>query len=246
LVKVLEHGDPWAKKCAVIALGRIGPEARRTLPQLWPLFQTEDDYTKADIARTAWRLDPASIDTTLPWLRSHVTEQLKASESGEGVGYALLSALDLLGEMGPAALPALPDILLGLSSREPSIAFSSAWAACRIAPDEHAEALNVLRRIDQTPDPKVSRNEKAVYFARIGAAGALWQVEPDRRAEIQQRITELLKDWSYQGSYESIPATDETLIPALRAILDDPAEREIHPMANDALVAVSGERAERW
>src|SRR5688572_22901165 len=59
LTKALGDREVWVRKCAVIALGRIGPSARPSVNGLNALLAAnEPAYTRADIARTLWRIEP--------------------------------------------------------------------------------------------------------------------------------------------------------------------------------------------
>ncbi|MHC4137380.1 MAG: HEAT repeat domain-containing protein [Planctomycetota bacterium] len=105
LLSVLEY--PFTTICdeAVSALHKLGPAARAAIPQLRKLTKKESVITRLYAAKALWRVtgDPKeALPTLLAVLNS--VEPVDRLDSP----FQLLLAVDILGEMGPAAGQAAP------------------------------------------------------------------------------------------------------------------------------------------
>lgn len=258
LVKVLEDGGSWARKCAAISLGRIGPAAITSIPILRSLLESEiEDYTKADVARALWQIDPAQLKEILPLAESLVTSNLEIAVQGEGTPYALMSALDLLGEIGTNAIAALPTVLEASGFDDPLVQLSASWAAWRIDASQRHMTTNALWKLvgaENYPleDFKMftglaeSKRERESYHLRIAAVAMLWQIGPESRAMLQPIMRHLLKQWNHWTSMKSIIPQDQALAPVLRELLSDDSCRDIHSLVEAVFDKVTSADAERW
>lgn len=120
----------WAVKCAVSALGRIGPQARDAIPALRKRFDSGADY-RMDAARALFLIEPGMSAESVPFLKDVVAGQRKATGSNEPMGGRFFDAIELLGQMGAAAedaIPVLEDQLQGGARTR------AAWSLWRIDP----------------------------------------------------------------------------------------------------------------
>jgi hypothetical protein len=222
------------------------------------MVDKEDDYTKIDIARTLWRIDSNQFALAAPLAQSLVAAKLENACHTGNFGNDVTSALDLLGEMGTNARSVSPRLREGLRANDALLRFSVAWASCRIAPEEKQLAMQTLQdlvrpgkaRARGSNDSFVRAREREAhgqreYFAGLAAAGALWQLQPDRRPELQRLILLLLEEWEQWAAYE-FPSDEQVLIPPLNEILKDPAAPAAHPLAGSVLAEISGSAGERW
>ena len=100
----LESGNPWVptgvRRMAATVLGQIGQAARTAIPVLTQLRTSTNAATRAQAALALWRItDDAQYISTL-------TADLEKAKDID----AIQQNLDALGEMGPAAIVALPAI----------------------------------------------------------------------------------------------------------------------------------------
>ncbi len=258
LVRVVEAGGPWARKCAVISLGRIGPAATASLPVLRLLLEKEDErYTKADIARSLWRIDPGQLQPTLATAQSIVEKELLAASSEGRISFGLMSALDLLGELGTNALRALPMILESTRFDDPHVQLCAAWAAWQVEPAQTSLATNVLWKLAGIENYSLedfktftflaeAKRERESYHIRIAALAMLWQIEPESRTKVKPVMEQLLKRWTYWTGMKRIIPEDQVLAPVLKALLSDDSRGEIHALVQEVLDQVTSADAERW
>jgi HEAT repeat protein len=115
---------------AAQVLGKIGPPARPALPCLSALLTETNASTRHQAILALWRIDH---DTNLVELA--VRETAVAHEDSTRKRF-----LEVLGEMGPAARPAVP-VILSLITNAPSPAKSSPTSV-------PAAARSALRRVD--------------------------------------------------------------------------------------------------
>lgn len=260
LVRVLEAGGPWARKCAAISLGRIGPPAKAAIPALRDRHHKEDsNYTRADFARALWRIDHGQIETSLAMARSIVEEELRAAISGDRISYGLMSALDLLGELGTNATPAMPVLMKALQFDDSHVQLCAAWAAWQIDGAQRTAATNVLWKLlgvenfpmedfGQGPFSGLAslKRDRESYRIRVAAAGMLWQIEPESRNALGPNLKQLLREWNLWTNMKSVIPEEVALAPALEEFMKDETYRDLHPVAEAAFDDVTGAKAERW
>ena len=104
VTELLHDTNGLVRAAAAQALGRIGPDASQSAPELKPLIQDKDAAVRTEAVRALGRIGKeTSVPMLIELLRSNITDVREA-------------AFDALGEMGPAskaALPALTEILRG-------------------------------------------------------------------------------------------------------------------------------------
>jgi HEAT repeat protein len=94
----------YVRAAAAVALGKIGPPAASALPALKAALQESNSYLRGQAAVATWRV-AADADTALPIL---LKEMPAAAESQKWDWIAAL------GEMGPRARAAVPQLLVEL------------------------------------------------------------------------------------------------------------------------------------
>lgn len=260
LIDVLRSGGPWAQKCAAISLGRIGPAAKAAIPILHERLDKEDsNYIKADIARALWRIDPDQSGVALTAAQSIVEHELRAADAEERISYGLMSALDLLGELGTNAAVAMPVVAKALRFNDSHVQLCAAWAAGQIEPTQTRSSTNVLWRlvdVENYPSEDFGngpfsglaslKRDRESYHIRVAAAGMLWQMDPKAKSRLKPVVKQLLKEWNQWTSMKSIIPEDVAVVPALEEVKKDGECRELHSIAEEVLEDVNSAKAERW
>jgi len=260
LIVALKSSEEWTRKCIYIALGRIGPAASNAIPTLRAAL-TNETYlpARADIARALWRIDSNQIELVSAAVRQCLNERSEVQRNG-GVTYDFLSALDLIGEMGPRATRFDADVRRNLDSQDLNIQFNAAWALLRISPDRATPARATLRRLtglDEYPLEHIGSDEwgkglselkrqRESFHLRMAAAGALWQSSEDLKTPLTALISDLVRDWDYFTSMKHPVPETRAAVPALVAIVQDPSRARVHSAAREALRAINGSDGERW
>jgi len=176
------------------------------------------------------------------------------------VTYDFLSALDLIGEAGPAARSFVPRLQQYLQLETPLIRFGAAWALWRVAREESdtaASALQQLVGVEGYPLDIIGPDEwgKALsdlkrqresFHLRMAALGALWQMHEEARPFCEMAMTDLLRDWLFFTSMTGVIPEEQAAVPALQAILNNPAYADIHLQAQSAFRLICGAAGERW
>ena len=256
LLDATKMEQSWLRKCAIIALGRVGPAAKTAAPKLQAMIQNETDYTKADIARTLWQIDPSYAEVSRVLATSILAGELKkASQS-----FVVASTLELLGEMGTNSQSSLPVVLEGLKSDAPMVRLAAAWTASRIDREQTPLAMQVFSNLlvfDHYAGPNFGpseigkalaelKREESSYPARLAAAGALWQLSPSSRMVLKNLVAGLLRDWRRHMNSSDRIRDEKVLIPILQDILNDSAFSEIHPTAEFVLLEITGTHGMYW
>jgi HEAT repeat protein len=157
-----DHGNPAA---AMAALGCIGSEARSVVPELCRLLRDREWSLREPAAAALNKIDPAAAEKEIPRLLEamrHGNEELRYAAS---LSLALLdersrylpelirglkdrdpafrvSACQALGQMGPRARPAVPD-LLPLLKDETEVIRNTARGALQVIDHEAAEKAGI-------------------------------------------------------------------------------------------------------
>ena len=260
LIVGLQDSQEWTRKCIYIALGRIGPSARDAIPSLQNAL-TNEPYlpSRTDIARALWRIDPTQFAMVSAAIRKSLDALGQPRQNGR-VTYDFLSALDVIGEIGPPAVDFVPTLRDIMRSNNPIIQFNAAWALLRVAPADSESANAVLRRltgIDEYPLEQIGtdawgeglselKRNRESYHLRLAAAGVLWQNSANSRVALTKLISNLIRDWEFYTSMKSATPEAQAAIPALTAILEDPSQAHVHAAAREALRVISGSACERW
>lgn len=127
---------------AVIALGKLKPYAKESVPALKKALADPDFPAPTHAARSLWLLtdDP---DTALPTL-------IKAMDD---LTY-FQHAVEVLGEMGPKAAPAVDRLIEALDERDPDDQVAAAFALARIG-SSASKAQEPLRKLLDAEEPHV-------------------------------------------------------------------------------------------
>ena len=239
LIGVLSDGDSWAVKCAVIALGRIGPGAHAAIPVLERMFESGGDY-QVDVARALWSIDPMMAPRLVPFLIDQVSGQRKPGGPNPPMAHSFFSAVELLGEMGPAAaaaVPALKDQLRGGAKSD------AAWSLWRIDPTLLESMTEIIAGELQSGNPGIDRfakdprhlGRRIGYYSGLEAVGMLWQMHPSRRADLRPVMARLLRAWYPARGLDRFDGGARRAIPALEEFLQQPGTDELRKFAAEAL-----------
>jgi HEAT repeat protein len=170
LLRQVEQGDPFIRRRAVDALGRIGPEAQAAAPTLARLRDEDRDPGVRQSAKIA--LDQIQLTETAQQTTEHagpeirdLIKRLLADDETAGAG-----AARALGQMGVKARDSVPALALALRSTEKwrRQAAASALAELGLLAADYAPGLQVAAR---DPEPEIRR----------AAEAALEQIEGKRR-----------------------------------------------------------------
>ncbi len=259
LVKIASgEEDSWDCKCAVIALGRIGPQAAAALPLLTRMFDSRHEY-RIDVARALWRIDPSQAARLVPELVVELEGELSPGKDGS-ITNEFLSAVELLGQIGSeaqAAVPVLKENLWGWRR------FDVAWALWRIDPGQLDMVMPVfadclycfappegdrITRLGEEPWNKYpnERSFKFPFTTRVAAFGALWQIHPDRRGAMAPLLIALLREWGQQKVLKRLEAETRSAIPALEDLIGSEPQRDIGLLAREALRKIKTTDPGRW
>ncbi len=102
ILEFLDEKEPVSLFQSATALGKIGPPAKQTVPLLIRALKHSDRDVRIAAAQALWRIEKSTAG--VPVLAELLHEDLKDRDTPQLVK----SAATVLGEMGPAAKPALP------------------------------------------------------------------------------------------------------------------------------------------
>lgn len=239
LIGVLSGGDSWAVKCAVIALGRIGPRAHAAIPSLRKRFESGGDY-RVDVARALWSIDPGLAPDLIPFLIDEIAGQRNPSGPNQPMNHSFFSAIELLGQMGSAAaaaIPVLKDQLRGGAKTE------AAWSLWRIDPTLLDPMTEIIARALHSGSPSDDRfaekpqsvSRRIGYYSGLEAVGMLWQMHPERRDDLRPVLAHLLRAWYPDKGLNSFNGGARRAIPALEEFLQEPVSDDLRRFADEAL-----------
>ena len=133
---VLRHdSDKDVREAAAGALGEIGPEAKKAVPDLTAMLDDREPYAQGEAGLALWRI---THDTN--WVSRFTAELQKATNAQQYRTY-----LDLLALIGPEAKSAVPVILAGTTNFHTEMSRPVRAALRRIDP----EAVSMLKPIKQ-------------------------------------------------------------------------------------------------
>jgi HEAT repeat protein len=250
LIGVLSGGDSWAEKCAVIALGRIGPRAHAAIPSLRKRFESGGDY-RVDVARALWSINPGLAPDLVPFLIDEVAGQRNPSGPNQPMTHSFSSAIELLGQMGPAAasaIPVLKDQLRGGAKSD------AAWSLWRIDPTLLDPMTEIIARALQSGRPGTDRfaekpqsvRWRIGFYSGLEAVGMLWQMHPERRDALRPVLAHLLRAWYPDKGLNSFNGGARRAIPALEEFLQEPGTDELRKFAGEALQDIRTTDAGEW
>lgn len=173
---------------AAAELGSLGPAAAEAVPALITVLRngryrpwrweelSVAERGQEDAGRTPSRRALAQIGApAIPALRSLLLDAGAA-------GRARLEAALTLGEIGPPATLAQPDLLTALAARDKAIASAAAWALGRIGSDDPV-VLDALGRA-------LEDEESALRYQAVGAIAALGPDARSLRAAVRARLAD--------------------------------------------------------
>ncbi len=108
-----------------LAVDEMGPPAKQALPALARLLDEQDPQVRLAAAKAFWHVDPDHVGRAVPTL-GMLTEELFSQRVG---------AIKLLGEIGPAAKAALPQLQTCLKDEDEEVAAAAAKAVRAISGD---------------------------------------------------------------------------------------------------------------
>jgi HEAT repeat protein len=198
LIKAL---DQPVAVLAAQALGSIGPEAGSAIPRLEQLGSTLGGHQRVRVAFALCRIDP-----------HHPSLSLVVTQAASRVDLVEASAaIASLGQMGPAARPALPVLLTALA--DPALALPAVEAVHRIDPT-NTEAVPLLLKYLAADD--------------LNAASWLARWEPPHEAGIaalakvvQSEAGAVHRVWAMDVLYGLGPRA-RSAVPALERAARDP------------------------
>jgi HEAT repeat protein len=171
---LLNDSNPAVVAASLQVLSSIGPEARAALPQIQPLL-TNDDSTIRMLAASASAHIQAKPELAVPILLQTLENPRRGTanafmyiQSQQPISPSVTSgsqaAAILLGECGPAARAALPDLEKMLHDPNPATRLFSAQAMWRISRST-SPALPVLLDILNSQPPPQSEQDDTLLMA---------------------------------------------------------------------------------
>lgn len=262
LIKLTAAGDSWERKCAVIALGRIGPQARDALGPLGELFDSGHEY-RMDLARALWRIDPTLSHRIVPVLIDQLEAQRNPGGANKKMNGDFFSAMELLGEIGADAQSAIPILQINLQG---AAKFDAAWALWRIDAGLLVAMTPVLASFMGTSIPQPNRldqvsqnswltrsyinSEEFLYdysvSSRMAALGALWQMHPEKREQLSLLLVPLLREWEQSKVLNELSPATRTLIPALENFSEKSTQPDLRTLAREVLQKVRTTDPGEW
>lgn len=261
-MKLIGTGDSWECKCAVIALGRIGPQARDALGPLGAMFDSGHAY-RMDVARALWKIDPSQCARIVPALIAELESQRNSSGPNKPMDNNFFSAMELLGEIGSEAKAAIPILRINLQG---AAKFDAAWALWRIDAGLLESMTPVMTSFMKTSVTRPNRlvrlaqgsrlarldfvsNDTSFDYSvssRLAALGALWQMHPEKREALSPLLVSLLHEWEQQKILNELPPDTRKVIPALEDLLEKSNPPDLRILAMEALRKIKMTDPGRW
>jgi HEAT repeats len=107
LLRVLRNGDKWTQASAASALAEIGAASAEALPYLKKMLKDTANRNTAALARAYWKIS-GRADIPAKALATAITKHVEKTKPGPVYSHLDSGILQVLEEIGPAALPALP------------------------------------------------------------------------------------------------------------------------------------------
>ncbi len=217
LTRALSDPDPRVRGEAAAALGAIGPDAAAAVNQLANLAAEERDDMVPELASGALAaIGEASVPALTRIVRG-------------GIADARVRAIAAVGEVGPKAITAIPDLMRALVDPDENVRTAAAEALGRAARGTGAAAaVPGLINAFTDPDHRV-REQAALALGTIGA----------RTDRVIPALVGLLKDSDPQmasAASNALETVGMPAFPALRALLRD----DNPDVTNHAVSALSG------
>ena len=128
LLKLLESGDYFGRKCALEALGKLGPKCAEGLTYLINRMETGDQMAEGDFMNLALAAGPAAC----PYVASALTNKSP---------YVIGVAIQVFGEMNSNAVSALPALVPFMTNGVATNQLAVAYALSKIdTNDDHGRS----------------------------------------------------------------------------------------------------------
>jgi HEAT repeat protein len=143
LVEAMQrNGIEALREEAVVALGKLKPFAETTVPAIQKTLKDPTFDSDTQAARSLWLLT-GKADSALPVLIECLGDLTYVQP-----------AIDVLGEMGPEAAPAVDKLIEILGALDPDDRIAAAWCLGQIGPAAQ-KASGPLRKLLDNKEPKV-------------------------------------------------------------------------------------------
>lgn len=164
LVEGLQHTNEKVLSEASVALLQVGPAAKDAVPALKNLLDDKAPPVRFEAALALVGIDKTQAAGAVPAL----TEGLKSADARAG------RAAKALGELGPVAKAAVPELVKRFDAKNLHVRLYSAGAAARIDPALAPKAVEVLVAIlkDKKTQSSMLRSYGLVALRNIGPAAA--------------------------------------------------------------------------
>ncbi|MDB5313077.1 MAG: lyase domain protein repeat-containing protein [Gemmataceae bacterium] len=165
VTRALGRAEPRARIGALKVLTRFGAAARPAIPEVEGRLADEDPLVRLEAVQCLWAIERSPGRATraaLAHLRAPEANPRKRLQTRA-------KALYILGEVGPEAKPAVPDLLTILKDDpESAIRMYSAQALGKMGPDPAIrEALTAAAKNDKDPDVCRAANEALKTAGRL-------------------------------------------------------------------------------
>jgi HEAT repeat protein len=213
-LKALKHSDPQVRFNAVMLLGKLGKTAKFAVPQLKELLQDPSVAVRIKVAESLWKIEQPDPKPLLDVL-------VAACEHKEDVVRA--AALNVIGQIGEKAKPALPAVKKGLRDKEFNVRLQAVFAAGAMGPVAKGavpELLDVIRQ----DDTGFLEAQVTIALKKVGpgAVPALRKGLSDKSPKVR-RAAAFSLGLLGPKAYEAVPeltkalTDDETLVRVLAA-----------------------------
>ena len=205
VVELLNSDNPRVRLEAVETLGEIGPAAEQACPNLVAALQDADGLITIEAANALSRIGTGAVEPLTSLLKDPNYEVLAAT---------------ILGDIGPAAAPAVPNLVQLLDSDESDARRAALLAIAGIGPGASSAADKLLEILNGTNE--AARPGAAYALARIGAQQATPALKKVL-AETDDERLQLATAWALVMLNPEAPEAEQA-VPVLQKGLADPWE----------------------
>jgi HEAT repeat protein len=142
LLAALNEFNQVVRERAVIGIGRLGPKAMPIVEEVRKAANSQDFASRSEACLALWRITGDAREATD--ILISLFEYLEHD----------LLAITALGEMGPAAAPAIPELLKRMENEDLSYALEGAVALGKMGPAA-ASAIPKLTELSKSVDPEL-------------------------------------------------------------------------------------------
>jgi HEAT repeat protein len=223
---------------ALLAIDRLGKDARSTVPEVIAILARNDPETRIYAVNALRAIGPDAKDA--------VPELVKQLSSDDF--HTQYWACRALGAIGPEARSAAAELIRCLRTGVTSVRRNAAAAMGNIGPDigqpaadalldalsdgsqpvrqNAVVALGQLKPLASKAAPVIERmlQEPSKFTPRAAAARTLWQLNPGSKTPVEALFRDLVENdepWGAAEMFGEIKVTDET-VQRLIALLDSP------------------------